>query len=153
MNENIWLCGRNDSEKTYIGQNHHYSSVKRGTHKDVHINIIFIIVVNVMVLWRNCSLRYHLGTLDSQISTVFFQSDLSTTLLPETLSCSEPLEQHFPGLLLTADSPFLNSSSSPWSLNSHILWASLVAQLIKNLPAMQETPVWFLVQEDLLENG
>ena len=29
--------------------------------------------------------------------------------------------------------------------------ASLVAQLVKNLPAMQETPVRFLGQEDLLE--
>ena len=29
--------------------------------------------------------------------------------------------------------------------------ASLVAQLIKNPPAMQETPVWFLGQEDPLE--
>ena len=32
-------------------------------------------------------------------------------------------------------------------------WASLVAQLVKNPPAMQETPVQFLVQEDLLEKG
>ena len=33
-------------------------------------------------------------------------------------------------------------------------WLSLlVAQLIKNLPAMQETPVWFLGQEDTLEKG
>ena len=30
-----------------------------------------------------------------------------------------------------------------------ILWASLMAQLVKNLPAMQETPVQFLGQEDL----
>ena len=30
---------------------------------------------------------------------------------------------------------------------------SLIAQLIKNPPAMQETPVQFLGQEDLLENG
>ena len=30
-------------------------------------------------------------------------------------------------------------------------WASLVAQLVKNLPAMQETPVQFLGWEDLLE--
>ena len=29
-------------------------------------------------------------------------------------------------------------------------WASLVAQLVKNLPAMQETPVRFLGQEDPL---
>ena len=29
--------------------------------------------------------------------------------------------------------------------------ASLVAQKVKNLPAMQETQVWFLGQEDPLE--
>ena len=31
--------------------------------------------------------------------------------------------------------------------------ASLIAQLVKNLPAMQETPVQFLGWEDLLEKG
>ena len=31
--------------------------------------------------------------------------------------------------------------------------ASLVAQLAKNPPAMQETPVWFLGREDTLEKG
>ena len=30
---------------------------------------------------------------------------------------------------------------------------SLVSQLVKNLPAMQETPVQFLSQEDPLEKG
>ena len=30
---------------------------------------------------------------------------------------------------------------------------SLIAQLVKNLPAMLETLVWFLDQEDLLEKG
>ena len=33
------------------------------------------------------------------------------------------------------------------------LWVSLIAQLVKNLPAMQETPVWFLGKEDPLEKG
>ena len=33
----------------------------------------------------------------------------------------------------------------------HYSWASLIAQLVKNLPAMQETQ--FLGQEDLLEKG
>ena len=28
-----------------------------------------------------------------------------------------------------------------------------IAQLVKNLPTMQETPVWFLGQEDQLEKG
>ena len=32
-------------------------------------------------------------------------------------------------------------------------WASLIAQLVKNSPAMQETPVQFLGREDLLEKG
>ena len=32
-------------------------------------------------------------------------------------------------------------------------WASLIAQLVKNLPAMQETPVQFLGWEDPLGKG
>ena len=32
-------------------------------------------------------------------------------------------------------------------------WASLVAQMVKNLPAMQEIPVRCLGQEDPLEKG
>ena len=32
-------------------------------------------------------------------------------------------------------------------------WASLIAQLVKNLPAMQETVVRFLGWENLLEKG
>ena len=31
--------------------------------------------------------------------------------------------------------------------------ASLIAQLVKNTPAIQETPVCFLAQEDPLEKG
>ena len=41
-------------------------------------------------------------------------------------------------------------------LSSFYLWASqafLMAQLVKNPPAMQETLVWFLGREDLLEKG
>ena len=32
-------------------------------------------------------------------------------------------------------------------------WASLIVQLVKNPPAMQETPVQLLGWEDLLEKG
>ena len=32
-----------------------------------------------------------------------------------------------------------------------MLWASLIAQLVKNLPAVKETPVQFLGWEDSLE--
>ena len=38
-------------------------------------------------------------------------------------------------------------------LPTSIGWTSLIAQLVKNPPAMQETPVQFLGQEDLLEKG
>ena len=34
-----------------------------------------------------------------------------------------------------------------------IQWASIVAQMVKNLPAMQETWDWSLGQEDPLEEG
>ena len=37
------------------------------------------------------------------------------------------------------------------SLTHVFIMASLRAQLVKNLPAMQETPVQFLCQEDLIE--
>ena len=33
------------------------------------------------------------------------------------------------------------------------LWTSSMARTVKNLPAMQETQVWFLGQEDPLEKG
>ena len=33
------------------------------------------------------------------------------------------------------------------------LWASLVAQIVQNLSAMQETQVWSLSQEEPLEKG
>jgi len=42
------------------------------------------------------------------------------------------------------------------SLLGHLFmfsWASLIAQLVKNLPAIQETLVQFLGQEDPLEKG
>ena len=39
-----------------------------------------------------------------------------------------------------------------WHLSAFI-WISLVPQLVKNLPAIQETQAWFLGQEDHLEKG
>ena len=38
-------------------------------------------------------------------------------------------------------------------MSSDYKWASLVAQIVNNLPAMQETWVQSLGQEDPLENG
>ena len=39
------------------------------------------------------------------------------------------------------------------TLSFNVLGASLIVQLVKNLPTMQETPVRFLGREDLLEEG
>ena len=50
----------------------------------------------------------------------------------------------------------LSSYSSPplrFKMPSLVDTASLIAQLVKNLPAMQETPVQLLGQEDPLEKG
>ena len=50
--------------------------------------------------------------------------------------------------------PFSRGSSQPKTeQGSPVLCDSLVAQLIKNQPAMQETLVRFLCQEDPLEKG
>ena len=47
---------------------------------------------------------------------------------------------------------------SPWTtttlnLTPYAPMASLIAQLVKNLPATQQAPVWPLGQEDPLEKG
>ena len=41
----------------------------------------------------------------------------------------------------------------PYSEFYAIIWASLVAQIVKNLPAMWETQVWFLGWKNPLEGG
>ena len=45
------------------------------------------------------------------------------------------------------------SSSSPLILLRAFVWASLIAQLVKNPPAVRETLVLFLHPDDLLEKG
>ena len=49
-------------------------------------------------------------------------------------------------------SPYLNGISSKF-YQIFKEWASLIAQLVKNPPAMQETLVQILGQEDPLEKG
>ena len=57
----------------------------------------------------------------------------------------EPGSPALAGRFFTTDPP-----GKPAIMN---IRASLIAQLVKNLPAMQETPAQFLGQEDLLEKG
>ena len=63
---------------------------------------------------------------------------------PEIKPESPALEAYFP--LHHLGNPLINGVSSYY-------WASLVAQLVKNPPAMRETPVRFLGWEDLLKKG
>ena len=46
-----------------------------------------------------------------------------------------------------------SDKSSPNSLNPNLVWASLVAQTVKNPPAIWETWAQSLVWEDPLEKG
>ena len=66
-------------------------------------------------------------------------------LLPERLGGSK---------LAGADHANMGSvSGEKKSVSSSVLWASLVAQMVKNLPAIQETRVQSLSWEDLLDKG
>jgi len=47
----------------------------------------------------------------------------------------------------------MNIHATSKMCNQHLLWASLVAQLVKNPPAMWETWVQSLQWEDPLEKG
>ena len=49
--------------------------------------------------------------------------------------------------------PSLSSGRKSFIALNHFKMASLLAQMVKNLPAMQETQVRFLGQEDTLEKG
>ena len=59
----------------------------------------------------------------------------------------------YPGLENSTDCIAHGVAESQTQLSNFHFRASLRAQLVKNLPAMQETPVGFLGQEDPLEKG
>ena len=59
--------------------------------------------------------------------------------------------------LLLERGSFLHTTTQEMHIKYYYLGASLVAQLVKNSPAMQDTPVWFMGRfmdwEDPLEKG
>ena len=78
------------------------------------------------------------------------KSWLHGPLSPFTQSCSSH-GQHtglLTGQIRNLDWEFWQKSNSYQNTT-----ASLIAQLVKNPPAMKETPVWFLDLEDPLEKG
>ena len=78
---------------------------------------------SICLLWRNVCL-----------DLIIFQLDYLVFLL-NYMSC----------LYILKIKPLLVSSLANW--------ASLIAQMVKNLPAVQETPVQFLGWEDPLAKG
>ena len=54
---------------------------------------------------------------------------------------------------LSSPPSILYGSVSIHLLEYSLFWAFLLAQTVKNLPAMQETWVQFLGEEDLLQKG
>ena len=56
-------------------------------------------------------------------------------------------------VLSTCSVIFLDSSSCYIAIEFTTLWTSLVAQMVKNLPVMQEIQVRSLGQKDPLEEG
>ena len=44
-------------------------------------------------------------------------------------------------------------ATSQQQQQQHVYWSSLVAQIVKNMPVMQETWIWSLGQEDPLKKG
>ena len=90
--------------------------------------------------WKTLSLRRK----TSWVSTVQIWS-----LDPRQL-CGSSVGEHRPYLLQVA-----TLESRPWVVDEDArdLWASLVPQMVNNLPAMQETQVRSLGREDPLEKG
>ena len=62
-------------------------------------------------------------------------------------------EQYFKFTFEPKETSYTYSLHYYYSNNTVIIGASLVAQMVKNLPAMQDTLVRFLGQEDPLEEG
>ena len=76
----------------------------------------------------------------------------------ETLTSKFPRLSYMIGLLISIFSSVEGSRKAPASVqhvcaHTHTYKASLVAQMVKNLPAMQETQVQSLGREDPLEKG
>ena len=100
----------------------------------------------------------------------FHEQGGKTTRIPEMMSSERPRATHFPAeefheqggrptrvpeMVLTCVT-FENTSRRNCLFSgtpTSIIWASLVAQLVKNTPAMQETWVRSLGWEDPLEEG
>ena len=102
------------------------------------------------------SLRLQLPCLDFQFLRDLTASNINTSPFPRYLLSPLilALHPHFTYRLNCIQSQNSKVNKLP-GLRSpfFVTWASLVAQLVKNLPAMWETWVWSVGWEDLLKKG
>ena len=100
----------------------------------------------VCLLWKNVCL----DTVLVFNQVVFFVVKLYEFLYPDSsVGTESACNAGDPGLIPESGRSTGEGIGYPLQYS----WASLMAQLVKNLPAMQETLVRFLGQEDPLEKG
>ena len=96
-----------------------------------------------------------LGHQHRLVSSCTREQDFHSYPWPHLLGCGPRLSQRKRQIASTQDGP--GQAMTVWEVviweMYQLSWASLIAQLVKNPPAMQEHPVRFLGQEDLLEKG
>ena len=92
-------------------------------------------LISSVTLWQWASMSHSKAVTEYLNLFICLSHSHSVTMYSGFPQCLES----FPGLSLSQSLSYFR--------------ASLVAQLVKNPPAMQETPVWYLGQEDPLEEG
>ena len=95
-----------------------------------------------------------LTTDEMRVALIFQLPQICKTPPPISLPYCSHLQSS--GSLLSILLNFNTNStinSDHFNIQYYPSWASLVAQVVKNLPAMPETWVWFLCQEYPLEKG
>ena len=95
-----------------------------------------------------------LTTDEMRVALIFQLPQICKTPPPISLPYCSHLQSN--GSLLSILLNFNTNStinSDYFNIQYYPSWASLVAQVVKNLPAMPETWVWFLCQEYPLEKG
>ena len=83
-----------------------------------------------------------------------FMHTIDPSLNSAQIMCADRSTVQYPSITLhSANTDPCSNVAHVYGVKSACKWASLVAQLVKNPPAMQKTLVQFLGQEDLLKKG
>ena len=124
---------------------------KRLVLEDNTINLFWKTRVNKTVYWAKLATSYEQGSFqDGSLYLPLAKADMSQTTCPYPVSPT-PALQHLPQCYqprLLGPFPTAPLWGTPLSQGGVVSWASLVAQTVKNLPAMWETQVRSLAWED-----